>query len=90
MIVSTRRAAAEAYFATPSLEVVNRIAPDAARAEVISAYLMAVYAGNALPVVGVGVLSTRTGAQLAHLVFAAAIALLAAAALATGARYAPP
>jgi MFS family permease len=72
-----------------SLEVVNRIAPDERRAEVISTYLITVYAGNALPVIGVGVLSAWTGAEAAHRVFAAVIAVLAAAALLTGAKYAP-
>jgi hypothetical protein len=72
-----------------SLEVVNRIAPNERRAEVISTYLITVYAGNALPVIGVGVLSVWAGAEGAHLVFAAVIAVLAVAALVTGAKYAP-
>lgn len=72
-----------------SLAVVNAIAPDDRRGEVVSSYLIAVYAGNALPVIGVGVLSGPAGAFAAHAIFAGIVAALAVLALATGAKYAP-
>ena len=71
-----------------SLEVVNRIAPEDRRAEVVSSYLIAVYCGNSLPVNGVGLLSDWTGPRVAHLTFATAIGALAVVALGAGARYA--
>jgi MFS family permease len=37
-----------------SLEVVNRIAPSDKRSEVVSSYLIAVYLGNSLPIIGIG------------------------------------
>ena len=40
-----------------SLQIVNQIAPDSRRAEVVSSYLMFCYAGVSLPVIGIGVLS---------------------------------
>lgn len=43
------------------LEVVNRIAPADRRGETVSSYLIAVYAGNSLPVIGVGILSAAAG-----------------------------
>ena len=72
-----------------SLELVSRIAPEDQRAEVVSSYLIAVYAGNSLPVIGVGVLSSLADSLAAHIVFAALIGLLAIGALATGMKYAP-
>jgi hypothetical protein len=39
------------------LQIVNQIAPDNRRAEVVSSYLMFCYAGVSLPVIGIGVLS---------------------------------
>jgi MFS family permease len=72
-----------------SLEVVNNIAPGDRRSEVISSYLVACYLGNSLPVIGIGLLSAWSGPAAAHVVFAVLITLLAAAALATGIRYAP-
>ncbi len=72
-----------------SLEVVNRIAPGQMRGEVVSGYLVAVYAGNSLPVIGIGLLSALASSIAAHIVFAVVIAALAAAALVTGTKYAP-
>lgn len=72
-----------------SLEVTNQIAPAERRGEVVSSYLIAVYAGNSLPVIGVGVVSAVAGLLVAHAVFAVLIGVLAAVALATGVRYAP-
>jgi MFS family permease len=64
-----------------SLQVVNDIAPGSQRGEVVSSYLIAVYLGNSLPIVGVGLLSARTSPLTAHIVFAAVLAVLAVAAL---------
>jgi MFS family permease len=64
-----------------SLQVVNEIAPEAQRAEVVSSYLVATYLGNALPVLGAGVLSALIDPQAANYVFAAVIAAVAVAAL---------
>jgi len=62
--------------------VVNHIAPGDRRAEVVSSYLVTVYCGNSLPVVGVGLLSDWAGSQVAHISFAVVIGLVAIAALA--------
>ncbi len=65
-----------------SLQVVNQIAPAERRAEVVSTYLIACFVGNALPVIGVGVLTTATDPLIASAVFAAVVAVLSIAALA--------
>jgi MFS family permease len=44
-----------------SLQVVNQMAPEEQRAEVVSAYFVAGFVGNAIPVVGVGVLTGWLG-----------------------------
>jgi MFS family permease len=67
-----------------SLQVVNEIAPQDQRAEVVSAYLLMCYLGNALPVLGVGLLTTLVGPQRAHTVFATVVAALALATILTG------
>ena len=72
-----------------SLEVINRIAPADRRSEVVSSYLIALFAGNSIPVIGIGVLSATTSALFAHVVFAAVITALAGIAALTGAKYAP-
>jgi MFS family permease len=72
-----------------SLAVVNRIAPDDRRSEVVSSYLVAVYLGNSLPIIGIGVLSAFVGSLAADLVFAVVITLCAGAALYAGTKYAP-
>jgi len=71
-----------------SLDVVSRIAPADRRGETVSSYLIAVYAGNSLPVIGVGILSAA-GPLAAHAVFAGLIGILAVIALVTGFKYAP-
>ena len=38
-----------------SLEVINRIAPADRRSEVVSSSLIALFAGNSVPVIGIGV-----------------------------------
>ncbi|HEX4780908.1 MAG TPA: MFS transporter [Usitatibacter sp.] len=70
-----------------SLQIVNTIAPASKRAEVVSTYLLACYAGNALPVVGVGFLAEAAGPQLAHRVFAGALAVLICIAVGIGLRF---
>lgn len=70
-----------------SLQVVNQIAPDDRRAEVVSAYFICCFLGNALPVIGIGVLSTLTSLTVASLVFAATIAAFAVVALMFGLKY---
>jgi predicted MFS family arabinose efflux permease len=72
-----------------SLEVINRIAPADRRSEVVSSYMVAVFAGNSLPVIGIGVLSATTDSLIAHIVFAALTTILAGLAALTGIRYAP-
>jgi len=64
-----------------SLRVVNEIAPDERRAEVASAYFIACFLGNSVPVIGVGLLSTVAGPLTASIVFAVTIAALSVAAL---------
>jgi MFS family permease len=64
-----------------SLQVVNEIAPDERRAEVVSSYLIAVFLGNALPVIGVGVLSTLVAPFVATITFACVVGTLCLTAL---------
>jgi MFS family permease len=68
-----------------SLQVLNEIAPENKRAEVLSAYLLMCYLGNSLPVLGVGLLTTALEPQRAHEIFAVIVATLALAAILTGA-----
>lgn len=72
-----------------SLQVTNQIAPQDRRAEIVSSYLICVFAGNALPVIGIGVISTLAGASAASLAFAVMIVIFALLALYFGARYLP-
>jgi MFS family permease len=72
-----------------SLQVVNEIAPSDRRAEMVSAYFVAGFAGNALPVIGVGIISTLASALIASMVFAVTIAVFAGVALMIAWRYLP-
>ncbi len=72
-----------------SLEIVNRIAPADRRSETVSSYLIALFAGNSVPVIGIGLLSAHLGPLDAHIIFAAVITALAAIAFWTGVRFAP-
>jgi MFS family permease len=72
-----------------SLEVINRITPADQRSEVVSSYLITLFAGNSVPVIGIGVLAALAGALTAHVTFAALITALAAIAAWTGIKYAP-
>jgi MFS family permease len=70
-----------------SLQVVNEIAPKDRRAEVVSSYMLACFTGNALPVIGVGILATLVSSIVATAALAAMIALFAIVALITGVKY---
>jgi MFS family permease len=70
-----------------SLQVVNEIAPPDRRAEVVSSYLLCAFCGNALPVIGIGVLTTIADASVASLAFAGLIIVFAAAALVFAGKY---
>jgi len=72
-----------------SLEVINRIAPADRRSEVVSSYLIALFAGNSLPVIGIGLLAAAASAIVAHVAFAAVITVLAGIAALTGIKYGP-
>jgi MFS family permease len=63
-----------------SLQVVNQIAPEQRRASIVSSYFICAFTGNALPVIGVGVISTMAGAVVADTAFAALIIVFALAA----------
>jgi MFS family permease len=69
-----------------SLQVVNEIAPAEARAEILSSYFVAAFAGAAMPVIGVALLSRWLNETLAHIIFAATIGAFAILALVIGAR----
>jgi MFS family permease len=70
-----------------SLQVVNQSAPADKRAAVVSTYFVCCFAGNALPVIGVGVLSTLTNTTVADIAFACMIAAFAVVALVFGLIY---
>ena len=70
-----------------NLQVVNQIAPERLRAEVVSSYFICCFIGNALPVIGVGVLSAAAGSIMASLVSAATISVFAVLALGFGAKF---
>ena len=60
-----------------NLQVVNQIAPERLRVEIVSSYFICSFIGNALPVIGVGVLSAAAGSIMASLVSAATISVFA-------------
>lgn len=70
-----------------SLEVVNQIAPDDRRAEVVSSYFIACFVGNSVPVIGVGILTAVTDPLVASEVFAVTIAALGLGAVGWHARH---
>ncbi|MGY3443600.1 MULTISPECIES: MFS transporter [unclassified Bradyrhizobium] len=70
-----------------SLQVVNQIAPADQRAAVVSTYFVCCFIGNAVPVIGVGVLSSLTDTIVADIAFSATIAAFALVALIFGAIY---
>ena len=73
-----------------SLQVVNEIAPNERRAEVLSAYFLACFVGNSVPVIGLGVLTTVADPLVASIAFAGTVAGLGVAALAWQARTTRP
>jgi hypothetical protein len=72
-----------------SLEVINRIAPGDQRSETVSSYMIALFAGNSVPVIGIGFLAAAATALTAHVVFAAVLTMLAGVALLTGLKFPP-
>jgi hypothetical protein len=70
-----------------SLRVVNQIAPQHRGAEVVSTYFVCGFSGSALPVIGVGVISTLASPAAASRAFAATISLFALVALFFGIKY---
>jgi predicted MFS family arabinose efflux permease len=72
-----------------TLEVINRIAPADRRSEVVSSYLIALFGGNSVPVIGIGLLAAAATPLTAHVTFAVVITLLAGVAAWTGIKYAP-
>jgi MFS family permease len=67
-----------------SFEEVGQMAPSEQRSEVLSSYLIAVYAGNSVPVIGIGLLAAITSSITAHISFAVIITVLACIALMVG------
>lgn len=67
-----------------SLQVVNQIAPADQRAAVVSSYFVCCFIGNALPVIGIGVLSSLTSMMVASIAFSCGIAAFAMVALMFG------
>ncbi|RWD67154.1 MAG: MFS transporter [Mesorhizobium sp.] len=70
------------------LQVVNQIAPADRRAEVVSVFFVCCFCGNALPVIGIGVLSSLANATVASLAFAGMIIVFSLVALGFGVKYA--
>ena len=70
-----------------SLQVVNQIAPADQRAAVVSSYFICAFCGNALPVIGIGVLATLASSTIANAIFAVLIAVFALIALGFGTIY---
>ena len=70
------------------LQVVNQIAPADRRAEVVSAFFICCFCGNALPVIGIGILSSLASATTASLAFAGMIIVFSLVALGFGVKYA--
>jgi predicted MFS family arabinose efflux permease len=56
-----------------SLQVVNAICPPGQRSEVVSVLMFCMFAGNAIPVIGIAVLASATSPPLAHAAFAGVI-----------------
>ena len=60
-----------------SLQLVTELAPEDRRAEVLSSYFVVGFLGNAIPVIGTGILTAAIGAPAAQAIFGAAIAAFA-------------
>jgi MFS family permease len=88
MIVATAVCGIAAGFGyRGSLQVVNQIAPEKERAAVVSSYYVCVFAGNALPVIGIGVIATAANMIVASAVFAVMIIAFALVAIYFGTRH---
>ena len=88
MIMATALCGVAAAFGyRGGLQAVNHIAPADRRAEVVSAFFVCCFCGNALPVIGIGILSSWTNATVASLAFAGMITVFSLVALGFGARY---
>ncbi|MER9654976.1 MFS transporter [Mesorhizobium sp. M0152] len=72
-----------------SLQVVNEIAPEDRRAEVVSSFFICCFIGNALPVIGIGIISTYASPIAASLAFAGTIIVFALVALGFGLKNRP-
>lgn len=72
-----------------SLQVVNEIAPQDRRAEVVSSFFICCFIGNALPVIGIGIISTYASPIAASLAFAGMIIVFALVALGFGLKNRP-
>ena len=81
LVGTTLSGMASAFSYRGGLGAVNALAPADRRAEVVSAYFICCFMGNALPIIGVGALSERMGAVPADQIFAFGISLIALAAL---------
>ncbi|TRC78829.1 MFS transporter [Mesorhizobium sp. WSM4307] len=69
------------------LQVVNQLAPADRRAEVASAFFICCFCGNALPVIGIGILSSWASATVASLAFAGMITVFSLVAVGFGAKF---
>ena len=72
------------------LAVTNSLAPSDRRAELASAYFVCCFLGNALPVIGAGVLSQAADPKFADLVFAGVVSAIALGAIAASLRFGEP
>lgn len=70
-----------------SLQVINQIAPNERRAEVVSSYFVCGFTGNAIPVIGIGVIATLISPTIASMTFAGMIIVFAVVALGFGLKY---
>ncbi|MBV9751968.1 MAG: hypothetical protein JO188_05560, partial [Hyphomicrobiales bacterium] len=69
-----------------AMVLINRLAPEARRAEVASGFYIVSYLGVALPVIAVGFGAQRLGLLLAVAIFAGVVSLFALALLGISAR----
>jgi hypothetical protein len=69
--------------------VVNQIAPAEQRGEIIASYILFMYVGNSLPIIGIGLLASATSSFTADVTFALVIAACAVSALIIGAKRLP-
>ncbi|MBV8405103.1 MAG: MFS transporter [Gammaproteobacteria bacterium] len=72
-----------------SLQVINEMAPRERRGEITASYILCMYAGNSLPIIGIGVLTLVASSLIADVTFAVVIAGCALLALLIGARRLP-